>query len=50
LKHAEIAQFNRDIVGQTVGDFIERPLDYIEHFVLDHSGLVADGDNDVAFG
>ena len=47
---AEIAQFNGDIVGQTIGDFIECALDHIKDFMLDHSGLVADGDNDVALG
>ena len=50
LKNAKVAQLNGDVVSQTVGDFIERPLDHIEDFVLDHAGLVTDGDNDVAFG
>jgi hypothetical protein len=50
LKNAKVAQFNGDIVGQTIGDFIERALDHIKDFMLDHAGLVADGDNDVAFG
>jgi hypothetical protein len=49
LKDAEVAQFNGYVVGQTVSDFVERPLDHVEDFVLDHAGLVADGDNDVAF-
>ena len=49
LKNAKVAQFNGDIVGQTIGDFIERALDHIKDFMLDHAGLIADGDNDVAF-
>jgi hypothetical protein len=50
LKNTKVSQFNRDIVGQTVGDFIERSLDHVEHFVLDHAGLVSDRDDNVAFG
>jgi hypothetical protein len=50
LKNAEIPQFNWNVVGQTVGNFIKRPLDYIEDLMLNHAGLVTDGDNDVAFG
>jgi len=50
LKNAKIAQFNRDIVSETVGNFIKRPLDYIEDLMLDHTGLVANGDDDVALG
>jgi len=50
LKNTKVSQFNRDIVGQTVGDFIERSLDHVEHFVLDHAGLVTDRDDNVAFG
>jgi hypothetical protein len=48
LKNAKIAEFNRDIVSQAVGDFIKRPLDYIEDLVLDHAGLIADRDDNVA--
>jgi hypothetical protein len=50
LENAKVAQLDGDVVGQTVGDLIKRPLDYIEDLVLDHAGLVTDGDNDVAFG
>ena len=50
LKNSEVAQFNGYVVGQTVGDFVECPLNDIENLMLDHAGLVTDGDNDVAFG
>jgi len=46
----KLAQFNGYVVGQTVGDFVECPLNDIENLMLDHAGLVTDGDNDVAFG
>jgi len=49
LKHPKIAQFNRDVPGQTVGYLVESPLDYVEHFVLDFARLVADRDYNVAF-
>jgi len=50
LKNAKIPQLNRNIVGQTICDFIERPLNYIEDLMLDHSRLIADRDDDVALG
>ena len=50
LKNTEVAQFNGDVVCQTISDFIERPLNHIEDFMLDHAGLIADRHNDVAFG
>src|SRR5213078_5143446 len=50
LENTEVAQFNRNVVCQTVRDFIECALDHVEDFMLNHAGLIADGDNDVAFG
>ena len=47
LKNAEIAQLHRDIVGQAVGDVIERSLHHFKDLVLHHSGLIADRDDDV---
>jgi len=41
---------NGNIVCQTVGDFIERPLDHIENLMLHHPGLIADRHNYVALG
>jgi hypothetical protein len=50
LKNSKIAQLDRHIVGQTVSDLVQRPLDNIEDLMLDHSGLIADRNYDVAFG
>jgi len=50
LKNAKIAEFNRDIASETVGNFIKRPLHYIEDLMLDHASLVAYSDDDVALG
>jgi hypothetical protein len=50
LKNAKVAELNRDIASETVGNFIKRPLDYIEDLMLDHASLVAYGDDDVALG
>jgi len=49
LENAEIAQFDRDIASQAVGDLIQCSLDDIENLVLHHPGLVTDGHDDVAF-
>ena len=49
LKHPKIAQFNRDVPGQTVGDLIESPLNYVKHLMLNFAGLITDRDYDVAF-
>ena len=48
LKNAEVAQFNRNVVRQAVGDFIERALDDVKDLMLNHAGLVADRNDDVA--
>jgi hypothetical protein len=50
LKNAEVTQLDGHIIGQAIGNFIKRSLDYIEDFVLNHSRLVTDRDDDVAFG
>ena len=50
LKNAEIAQFDRVIVGEAVGNLIKRPLDHIEDLMLDDAGLLTDGDDNVALG
>jgi hypothetical protein len=50
LEDSEVAELNRDVVGQTVSDLVERTLDNIEDLMLDHSGLIADRNYDVAFG
>ena len=49
LKHAEIAEFDRHVIRETVRDMIECPLDHLEYVMLDHAGLVADRDDDVSF-
>lgn len=50
LEDSEVAQLDRHIVGQTIGDLIERPLDDIEDLMLDHPSLVANRYYNVAFG
>jgi hypothetical protein len=50
LKNTEVTQLDSHIIGQAIGNFIKRPLHYIEDFVLNHSCLVTDRDDDVAFG
>jgi hypothetical protein len=35
--------------GQVIRDQIERPLDYFENLVLDHSGIVTNPYNDLPF-
>jgi hypothetical protein len=49
LEDAKIAQLDRDIIGQTVGDFVQSTLHDLENFVLHHAGLVADRYDNVAF-
>lgn len=50
LKHSEIPQFDRNIIGQTVSDVIQRSLHNIKDLVLHHSGFVAYRHYDIAFG
>jgi hypothetical protein len=50
LKDSEIPQFDRDVIGQTIGNVIEGSLDDFEDIMLDHSGLIANGDNNIPFG
>ena len=49
LKNAKIAQFDRDIVGQTVGNVVESSLHNVKNVVLDHPSLIADGHNNIPF-
>ena len=48
LKHAEIAQFNWNVIRQAVGDLVQCALDDVEDMMLHHPGLVADRNDDVA--
>ena len=50
LKDAKVAQLNRNIASQAIGDVIQRSLNDFEDLVLDHPSLITDGHNDVAFG
>src|SRR4029077_20856908 len=49
LENSKVAQFDRNVVGQTVSNFVEGTLDNVEDLVLHHSGLVANRNHDVAF-
>ena len=50
LEDAEVAQLDRLPVGQAFREMIERALDDVEDVLLHHAGLVADADDQVAFG
>ena len=50
LKHSEVTKLHAVSLGEGIGDVIERALDDIEDIALDESGLVADGNDEVAFG
>ena len=49
LKNAKIPQFDRDIIGQTVGNVVESSLHNVKDLVLHHPSLIADGHNNVPF-
>jgi hypothetical protein len=50
LKDAEITQFYGYVIRQAIRDVVEGTLDHIKYLMLDHSGLITDGDNNVSFG
>ena len=50
LEDAEVAQLDGLSVREAFGEMIQRALDDVEHILLHHAGLVADADNQIAFG
>ena len=50
LENSEIAQLDRDVFCKTVCNVIKGSLDHLEDFVLNHSGLIADRDYNIALG
>ena len=50
LENTEIAQLNSNVLGQAVGNLVERALNHVKHLMLDFARLVTNGDDDVPFG
>ena len=49
FEDAEVSQFDRISLRESVGDVVERPLDNIENLVLDQAGFVADFNDEFPF-
>ena len=50
LEDAEVAQLDGLPVREAFGEMVERALDDVEDILLHHAGLIADTDNQIAFG
>ena len=50
LEDAEVAQLDGLAVGEAFREVIEGALNDVEDILLHHAGLIADTDNQIAFG